>query len=170
MSKIAINRFEIETIRYLLKQMEEKFWPINKFGTAIEKKLMYTYKVIKYCYKTHCYTMYMCSSIICIRPLLLEKRRYPLASYNIVDVSNTYFYCFMYSIHIFNFFYGVYIFLAVDGLFAVFVFNVLCQVTMLKYGFESLKIDEIKTQQEEDACYERLRQYVDRSISYSTIL
>lgn len=158
--------------------MEEKFWATNKFGPVIEKKLMYTYKVIKYCYKTYCYIMYICSITICVRPLYLEERRYPLASYNIVDVSNTYFYSFMYSIHIFNFVYGQCTFLAVDGLFAVFVINVLCQVTMLKYGFESLKIDEIKTQQEGDACYERLKQYVDHhniilefsSNMYSTVL
>lgn len=159
--KIILNRISLNIIRYLLTEIETNFWPIDYFDKDIVEKQIKIYNVIKYCFKTYIYTIYPCITIMSLKPMLLEERSYPLQVYNIVDINNTGFYVFYYFIQVFGLFYATANFLAIDGLFALFVINVLCQIIMLRHAFSTLNIDQIDSEENFQQQYEKLKKYVN---------
>lgn len=141
--------------------MEEKFWPDDKYGEELGKEItnikrfLYHWAVLLQIFFS------VCGVVILNKPLWSETRTTPFIVYALMDYSNTTYYLIIYFFIALNIYFGCILVVAYDGLFVDLVSRIVCQVKLLRQGFEDLDLGRKMTEEEEEECLEKAKKLID---------
>lgn len=149
------------SIRKLLKEMDDKLWPPNKFGEELENKKNKILDKLYYCSAILCCGMISCGSILLLWPLTRPVRDTPFTCYEIYAYeTHKYYWIVIYGIEVYNAIMGCIIVTAYDGVFLDFISRLLLELMLLSEGIKRLRMDETKSKIDENEKYNNIQEYV----------
>lgn len=160
--KIAVHRYYITLIRDMLEDIDENFWPMDRFGPELEavqreeNNCVYKYLRLFFIFAS------MSVFVIIIRPIFSDTLVTPFKCYEVYDYNDhVFYYCLIYGLQVVNLYFGPILVIAYDSLFIEFISQILCQMMMLNRGIETLELDKISDSIDEEKCFGKIKMYVD---------
>lgn len=138
-----------------------QLWPTDKFGEEFHQEIESIYSTVRImliCYRW--LAIVTVSMIVPLKPYLTGKVGLPIALWEPFDMMQMPWYQIMYFIESSVSYFASFVNIAVDSLFVSFMTNTICQFKILGKGFKSINLKEIRTKEDEEACWNEMKECI----------